>query len=364
MLVIAELFVMSIILHIFFNKKSVIQYLSSSYAALSSISLFAVLVIIMVLIPQDINHNGLIKISGFGKITHSWLYVFSTFYIIICLGMVTVRRLLPLNLKNIFFFINHFGLWIVLAAASLGQADKVRINITVPEEELIWYGYTENDQYFEPNFAIKLNKFNIEFYNPKLGIVDDNGEMLSAKDYQPTEIIDGGTIMYKDYKIEVVETLEDAISINDSVMRVMGLTEKTYVASLKVSKNGKEAVKYYIQSGTSFQPLVSASIDKGINLVLLNPEPKYFGSEIELFTIEGVKNEKHIIEVNKPLKLNSWTIYQTSYFKSPEYEGYISVFTAVFDPWLKIVYIGFALMFIGAGYLIFSRRTRNKSIEE
>jgi hypothetical protein len=251
-----------------------------------------------------------------------------------------------------------------LAAASLGQADKIRINITVPEEELIWYGYTENDQYFEPDFAIKLNKFNIEFYNPKLGIVDDNGEMLSAKDYQPTEIIDGSTIIYKDYKIEVVETLEDAISINDSVMRVMGLSEKTYVSTLKVSKNGEEDTKCYIQSGTSFQSPVSAAIDKDINLVLLNPEPKYFGSEIELFTREGVKNEKHIIEVNKPLKISSWTIYQTSYFKSPEYEGYISVFTAVFDPWLKIVYIGFALMFIGAGYLIFSRRTKTKSIEE
>jgi cytochrome c biogenesis protein ResB len=81
-----------------------------------------------------------------------------------------------------------------------------------------------------------------------------------------------------------------------------------------------------------------------------------------LYTKSGIQNQKHLIEVNKPLKIESWTIYQTSYFKSPEYKSYISVFTAVYDPWLKIVYIGFFMMVVGAIYLIFGRRIKVNKI--
>lgn len=358
MIIFAELFVMTILLHVFFKNKNFVKFLSSGYAAISSISLFALLVILMVLIPQDKSGNGIIKVLGLDRIIFTWTYAISTLYMLLSLGLVTMRRLFPLNLRNIFFYINHFGLWLVLATASLGQADKQKITITVPEGELIWYGYDENGNYTEPDIAIKLESFNIKFYPPKLAVIDDAGELKDPKDFQPTELISGENIKYGSFKISVIEVFEDAIAVNDSVKFVTGLPEKTIVAKLKVNND-----TVLIQNSTSFHPPVTARIAEDKQLVILNPEPKYFGSEISLFTRTGIKDEKHTIEVNKPLVLNSWTVYQTSYFKTPEYEGYVSVFTAVFDPWLKIVYVGFAMMFIGAIYLIFSRRTKNISNE-
>lgn len=310
----------------------------------------------MVLVPQDNSSRGIVKLFGFNNVIFTWTYAFATLYMLISLGLVTLRRLFPINIRNIFFFINHFGLFMVLATANLGQADKIRVTMTIPEEELVWYAYDDKGNYVELDFAIKLNSFNIDFFPPKLAVVDNDGKMLNPKDFQPVEIIKGKKIKFKTFDIEVLDLFENAITINDTVLFVSGLPDRPIVAVLLVNND-----TVLIQNSTSFHPPVIAQIADNNNLAILNPEPKYFGSEIGLFTRDGIKNENHLIEVNNPLILKSWIVYQTSYFKSPEFEGYVSVFTAVFDPWLKIVYIGLALLFVGATYLIFSRHTLKKN---
>jgi hypothetical protein len=357
-IVIAELLLMTVLFHFFFKNKEFIKFLSSGYAAISSILLFTGLVIIMVLIPQKGQHQEIKISNGFNNIVNTWVYALSSLYILISLGLVIIRRLTPFKWRNIFFTINHFGLWIVLAAASLGQADKASFQITVPENELIWYGYDKEGSYYEPNFAIKLNKFLIDYYPPKLAMVDKDGNLYKAKDFQPVELISGSEFKYKDYSVKVSQFYTDAIVMNDTILRVKGLGEPTYAAELCITKNGKNPKMYYLQNGTSFQSALIANLNADINFVMLNPEPKYFGSEIELFTKSGIANEKHLIEVNKPLSYGSWKIYQTSYFKTQGFDGYISVFTAVYDPWIKVVYGGFLLMLIGAISLIFSRKSK------
>ncbi len=354
-IVLGELFLMTILMHIFLKKTKLVKFLSSGHAAISAISLFVLLVIVMVMVPQDPQETNFFSVIGLTNITGNWIYILSSFYIIMSVGLVTIKRLFPINIRNIFFFINHFGLWLVIVTASLGSADKIKLDITVPEGEIIWYGYDYNDVYIEPDFAIRLNKFNIEFYQPKLAIVNDNGEMFDAKEFQPIELIEGETLTYLDFNIKVLKIYEDAIAKQDTAFLVAGMPEKTYVAQLFV--NGDTV---FVQNSTNFHPPVLANIDDDVNLAILNPDPKYFGSSIQLYTKDGVDGDEHLIEVNNPLRIDSWTIYQTSYFKTPEFEGYISVFSAVYDPWLKIVYVGLIMMLIGAIYLIFSRRANNK----
>lgn len=357
LIVITEIFIVILLIHFFLRKYQIIKYLSSGYAALSALSLFAFCVIAMVLIPQKhLNSEGS-SLLGLNNFINSWFYALSILYLLITLGLVTIKRMFPINMRNFSFFLNHFGLWIILAFGNLGQADKTSIQITIPEGELIWYGYDKNNEYFEPDFAIELNKFIIDFYPPKLALIDNNGEIVNPKIFQPTELVKNRTISTPNSEILVVDIIENAIISKDTVLRVIGLPEKTYVAILEVSGE-----KVYIQNSTSFHPPVFTKLNDQYKLTILNPEPKYFGSDIMLYTKSGIQNQKHLIEVNKPLKIDSWTIYQTSYFKSPEYKSYISVFTAVYDPWLKIVYIGFIMMFIGAIYLIFGRRIKVNKI--
>jgi hypothetical protein len=77
------------------------------------------------------------------------------------------------------------------------------------------------------------------------------------------------------------------------------------------------------------------------------PEPKAYRSEVKVFTPDGdVKNG--IIEVNSPMTMKSWKIYQFSYDTQKGRDSEHSIFELVYDPWVIPSYIGFILMLFGA----------------
>ncbi len=358
LITIIEIFILLILVYLFLKRNAIVRFLSSSYAALSSLFLFTLMVVLMVLLPQTTQHSNELSRFGFNNIVYSWSYALAVLYLLITLGLTCIRRLFPISIRNLFFFLNHFGLWMVLAFGNLGHADKISMMITVPEGELVWYGYDNEDNYIEPDFAIELNAFIIDYYPPKLALIDNQGNLASPKLYQATDLVVDKSFDIFGTNIQVLDIVEDAIFTANKIVGFSALPEKTIVAVLKI--NDDTAI---VQNGTNFYSPVVKSFKEDYNLTLLNPEPKYFASNISLFSKTGISNQKHLIEVNKPLKINAWTVYQTSYFKTADYQSYVTVLTAVFDPWLKIVYFGFLLMFIGAIYLIFSRRIINKKIE-
>ena len=75
--------------------------------------------------------------------------------------------------------------------------------------------------------------------------------------------------------------------------------------------------------------------------------PKRFASDISVYTEDG-KNVQGTVEVNKPLKVNGWKIYQYGYDVRMGAESPYSVFQLVRDPWIMWVYIGIFMMIAGA----------------
>ena len=70
------------------------------------------------------------------------------------------------------------------------------------------------------------------------------------------------------------------------------------------------------------------------------------------------------IEVNKPYKIRGWSLYQIGYDEKLRKESKLSIIEAVYDPWIKVVYIGIALMLAGAAYLFWQGRgVRSKERE-
>ena len=84
-----------------------------------------------------------------------------------------------------------------------------------------------------------------------------------------------------------------------------------------------------------------------------NREPKHFASSVTVYTKSG-KTEDAVIEVNKPLSVDGWKIYQTSYDSAMGKWSQNSVFELVKDPWLPAVYTGFVMMLAGAIFLFVS----------
>ena len=80
--------------------------------------------------------------------------------------------------------------------------------------------------------------------------------------------------------------------------------------------------------------------------------PKRFASDVTVYTKDG-KNISGTVEVNKPLKVNGWKIYQYGYDVMRGPESAYSVFQLVRDPWILWVYIGIFMMLAGAICLMF-----------
>ena len=75
--------------------------------------------------------------------------------------------------------------------------------------------------------------------------------------------------------------------------------------------------------------------------------PKRYASEVMIYTHSG-KAVHAIVDVNKPIRVEGWKIYQFSYDTQAGAASQMSIFELVHDPWLPYVYIGIALMLLAA----------------
>lgn len=92
--------------------------------------------------------------------------------------------------------------------------------------------------------------------------------------------------------------------------------------------------------------------------------PKRFASEIQILTKSG-KNIETTIDVNKPVEVDGWKIYQYGYDTQMGAMSQMSILELVSDPWLPLVYTGIYMMLGGAVCLfIFGGRKRQIKKED
>ena len=75
--------------------------------------------------------------------------------------------------------------------------------------------------------------------------------------------------------------------------------------------------------------------------------PRRFASDIQILTKTG-ENIRTTIEVNKPVEVDGWKIYQYGYDTQMGAMSQISILELVSDPWLPLVYTGIYMMLAGA----------------
>ena len=75
--------------------------------------------------------------------------------------------------------------------------------------------------------------------------------------------------------------------------------------------------------------------------------PRRFASDIQILTKSG-KNIQTTVEVNKPVEVDGWKIYQYGYDTQMGAMSQTSILELVSDPWLPLVYTGIYMMLAGA----------------
>ncbi len=341
-----------------FKKQPFVKWMSSVPAAISAISFFAVVVLLLGFIPQDgASGNRFVNLMGFSRMKNSWLMMVSGMYFLVILGFVAMRRSSPLNRKNIGFLLNHAGLWITIAAGYLGSGDLEKLNLRLMEEHTAMNLALNmrTGQIDSLPFAVGLIDFAIQYYNPKMGILDGTTGKLLEEGESVKIIEEGLSTALLEWDIEVIRYLPDAYSMMHGGGYVERDTMGAAPAALVkvVNRNTGLGQEGWISCGSFMVMFSHLQLDHMHYLAMTTPEPQKYSSDLVI--VDPEEGEKRItVEVNKPYKHRGWKLYQQSYDKRMGKWSQISVLEAVRDTWLPLVYAGIFMLLAGAAYLFWT----------
>jgi hypothetical protein len=343
-----------ILLLTFARKTALCRWLSGIPMAVTLTSALVVMGIIMGLTPQVFlgaePHGDLPSKLGWDNMTSSWPFVLIYILTLLSLGMLIARRLIPFRWRDYAFYLNHIGLWLFLFAAGFGAADMKRYVMHVREGETEWRVYNDNGDILDLPIAIELNDFDMEEYPPKLAVIDKETGTAQPEDkpqfFQIDEKMTIGRIA--NWEINLEEYIHDAIRNSDSTYREMPMPGASPAARILVKdiKTGN-IHEGWVCAGNMAQMYMTLDLNEHYAVVATKPEPKRFVSDINVYTENGQKAHA-LLEVNKPLKVGHWMLYQYDYEKDAGRMSTYSSIELVYDPWIVPVYASMILLMAGS----------------
>ena len=340
-------------MHLLRKRVYLFGWLSHYSAAVSSLLWVVGMTVVMGLIRQAPSGHASNDMLGFSQMISSWPFVLLYFWMVTALGLTILRAGFPFRIGRLSFLLNHTGLFVALITATLGNADMQRLKMTTRMGNAEWRATDDKGKLIELPLAIELKDFTIDEYPPKLMLIDnETGGVLPAK--SPVHLLleegvsDGHLL---DWELSVEQsipmaasvTTEDTLKFTD--FHSMGATYAVYLKA--VNRKNQQTKEGWVSCGSYIFPYISLQLDDAVSMVMPEREPRRFASDVMVYT-KDKQTKEACIEVNKPLSIAGWKIYQLSYDETKGKWSRMSVFELVRDPWLPIVYTGILMMIAGA----------------
>jgi hypothetical protein len=343
-------------INIFLKHSEIIKWLRSGKLAIVSIIWLLILVLVMGIIEQDnSSNNSIINKLNLNNIIFSKAFYFIQFTLLTNILSVVISKLNSFKLQNILFIINHLGIFILIISLSFGAGDIEKYTLKIDKENYLWQ-FTKQNISQELPFALKLKEFDIEMFPAKIAIVENSSDNILEGNDKIISANKDSIIYFNEYKISLTQYLQNAIYVYNKYYFV---NDQGSAPAAEISIKSKTNEKTnWVSCGSFIYPSRFISIDSNYTIVMLEPEPKSFKSDIEVFYPNG-KKENIRLEVNKPVNIKGWDIYQTDYNKKMGKWSEYSVVEMVKDPWLNYVYIGIFMMMMGATGLILIGKNNN-----
>lgn len=353
----------SIVLGLRYKKSSYSQWVSGVELSVTLILALLLLTIIMGLTLQVSNEAHSVSSLGFDMMTSSWVFILIYSMTILSLGTLITRRICNFKAKrDIPFLLNHFGLWLFLLSSGLGYADMERYIMHVMERETEWRVYDSERNMKELPIAIELNDFDMDIYPPKIAMINrTTGDIQpnGRPEYYQIDT-DSRVGVINGWKIELEKYIHEAVRSADSTYKEVPMPGSTPAALVTMTK-GDEIRKGWVCGGNQSQLYMTLPLNDDYCMVMTEPEPRSFVSDVVVYTEDGTIEES-IIKVNSPLQIGSWTIYQYGYDNAAGRLSAYSSFELVYDKWLAPVYIGIILMMIGSVLMVWNGK-REKGVK-
>lgn len=332
------------------KSKPLIIWLSSTKAAISAIVGFSFISILMGFITQEETTNKLVENLGLNNIAFSWAYIFSLLFLVVTLGFATVKRIFPFKKQNVWFLLNHLGLWITIVAANFGFPDQTHLRMNISTAQYNNYAYGESGEMVGLPFEIMQTSFKLENYNPKLAIMDIETSMNSIKKGTNTvEVTDNASKILKNWSIKIIKYHQFARKIGSKVASIdsIGSAPAAFVRAENIIT--KQIKQGWISSGNVLFEKTDLSLDASHTLVMMFPQQKEMslGIYIKANEIQTVRT----IAINSPQKFDGWNMYIFSFNQQKGKWSNASVIELIKDRWQPLVYVGLFLMIIGSFFV-------------
>ncbi len=344
-------------------KHPIVRWLSSTQAAIASITAFTLMVLLLGFIPQGGNMQDprLIDSLGLTHVISSWPYLMSALYLLIVLGFTIVRRFKTLTVKNFAFLLNHIGLWIVVVTASLGSADMWRLSMQLEKTHPVTTAYDSQGQAYNMGFGMLLLDFTIEEYAPQVGLMKNKDYTLQLeKGGKLATVEEGATGKLENYNLKFERYIDNARKYGDNydTTAYPGGSHAVYIIA-KDELNG-HTVEGWVSDGSFEVPASYLRLNDELSVAMTKVRPKEYSSDIRIYQSMD-EYEDYYIEVNKPIKIEGWKVYQTGYDDLAGRWSEKSVIELVRDPWLPVVYVGIFMILFGTLYLLWMGKGRIKT---
>ena len=332
------------------------SFLLTAEAAVPTLIYAAALTVVMGLTRQVSAHERAIDPIGLTQMLSFWPFVLIYLLLATIVGLITLRQILHFRLRELPSLLSHVGLFLVIVTATLGSADMERVKLTATTDMPEWRA-THEQGFVELPLAIQLEKFTIDEYPPKLLIINSQtGKSVPAKNPE-IALIDKhfreGNILK--WRIRVLKNLPLAAPVvtSDTTKYVEWQSSGAVTALLVEAQRMKDGRAVgpptvgWVTCGSYLFPFQELKLTKQLSLVMARREPERYASRIHVYT-ESQKNIVATVEVNKPVSVDGWRIYQLSYDEAMGRWSETSTFELVKDPWLPAVYVGIYLLLAGA----------------
>lgn len=338
---------------VFFSHSTFFTWISGKKNAVIAIAAYLIVVILLGLIPQQINYvEGPLFRMGFSHLLSSHQFLFIQIYLMVSLGMVLSRRFSLLHIRGISFTLNHLGLWIIFFAVGLGAGDIEKYKMEVYKNTPEFRGVdTEGNVHGDLGIALQLEEFTIDYYPPKAYVIDANtGHLIYDKDF--AELVLGTTSTIGQWEVHVDSVLSHAIELNGNIMAFnnRGSAPAAHVSVYNIQT--KDTVQGWISCGSYIYKPHSLTLNEDYLFIMSDPEAKTYQSQLKVYAQSG--DIIHApLTVGHPIHIDHWRIYQTSYDTEKGSWSDYSIVEIVHDPWIKLVYLGFFMLIAGSLLMIF-----------
>ncbi len=378
-------------IYYFEKESSLVKWFSKIPAAITSTILITFLAGLLGFIPQILQkplNPDIYYILGFTHLTTSWMFALGYLFFVTTLGFATVKMFMPFRRKKLGTILSHLGLYIIIITSFAGNGDLIRaqtgLYMNKPANDTITdYDYAVNQKMYKTPFKLKLNKFDMKEYNPKIVLVNNKtSELLDGNNKMPYYAEENTSGEFKNWKITVKKFFPYSLPTDSLISNFQPKDQFPAIPSAFVEisniKTNKQITKGWITCGNSkklakytglhrmnipninrYEKYLTTEDGSSYYFAMLTPEHKEYSSEVTAIMPDG-KEIDFTLKVNEPKKIAGWNIYQLGYNEDYGRWSNYSVLEVNKDPWLPFVYFGIFVLMAGAFYIFWLGRKFSK----